>query len=377
MPDTLVFTCKPRALGIKCAKDTGTVITEVVAGSLGQQLGLKVGMKVLKVGATDVKTCADVTLGLARAKKAMQKYTVEVELPETKLAPGGEADMGTAASTKEATARGHRVTTIVSGTNATAAAPTEPPDAEAAAEAAKAKAEAEAEAKAKAAELARRQNGKVTIKYETYDNEFEIVGGALTAAAIDAEYCLSYVMPKCRIHLSKLDGATLTARSIEDDNVKERWKYYLKEEAIAMPAPNEDGETPAIAANVRFHGLLDGDTYHVYITEDSEEEAKMMARAKVIWARADKGVEMSGNAAEARQEGCSCIEGNPCVNEYICLDWHNRFAVAAKHGWKGPGAAGAAQTAELKAMSAQELREGGSRYKRLLEERDLAACGYS
>ena len=107
--------------------------------------------------------------------------------------------------------------------------------------------------------------------------------------------------------MSKLDGATLTARSIEDDNVKERWKYYLKEEAIAMPAPNEDGETPAIAANVRFHGLLDGDTYHVYITEDSEEEAKMMARAKVIWARADKGVEMSGNAAD--HMGCYTWDG--------------------------------------------------------------------
>ena len=32
-------------------------------------------------------------------------------------------------------------------------------------------------------------------------------------------------------------------------------------------------------------------------------------------------------------ESCSCLEGNPCVDEYSCKDWHNRFEVAKKHGW--------------------------------------------
>jgi hypothetical protein len=33
-------------------------------------------------------------------------------------------------------------------------------------------------------------------------------------------------------------------------------------------------------------------------------------------------------------ETCSCLYGNPCVDQYICLDWGNRFEVATKNGWK-------------------------------------------
>lgn len=34
-------------------------------------------------------------------------------------------------------------------------------------------------------------------------------------------------------------------------------------------------------------------------------------------------------------ESCSCIYGNPCVDEYGCKDWHSRYAVAKANGWKG------------------------------------------
>ena len=195
-----------------------------------------------------------------------------------------------------------------------------------------ASAAAAAGAAAEAAELLRRQDGFVTLKYEMYAEPFAIAGGSTTAAAVDAEYCLSFVMPKCRIHLSALEGRALTARMVEEQ--QERYAYYVHEEDVPMPPPDEDGEVPAIACNAAYHGLLDGNTYYVYITEDSEEEAKMMAKAKAIWAQAELGVETSGGAAERRPEGCSCIEGNPCANEYICKDWYNRFAVAKKHGWK-------------------------------------------
>ena len=33
-------------------------------------------------------------------------------------------------------------------------------------------------------------------------------------------------------------------------------------------------------------------------------------------------------------ETCSCLYGNPCVDEYICNDWKNRFEIATKNGWK-------------------------------------------
>ena len=43
----------------------------------------------------------------------------------------------------------------------------------------------------------------------------------------------------------------------------------------------------------------------------------------------------AGASGEARTEGCSCIWGNPCEDQYICQDWANRFDVAKKNGWPG------------------------------------------
>ncbi len=36
-----------------------------------------------------------------------------------------------------------------------------------------------------------------------------------------------------------------------------------------------------------------------------------------------------------RKEGCSCVWGNPCVDQYVCLDWNNRYEVAKKNGMRG------------------------------------------
>ena len=38
---------------------------------------------------------------------------------------------------------------------------------------------------------------------------------------------------------------------------------------------------------------------------------------------------------ERTEEGCSCLEGNPCADKYICENWDNRFDVAKRNGWKG------------------------------------------
>ena len=34
---------------------------------------------------------------------------------------------------------------------------------------------------------------------------------------------------------------------------------------------------------------------------------------------------------------CSCKWGNPCLNEYVCKNWANRFQVAKENGWNGHG----------------------------------------
>jgi hypothetical protein len=62
--------------------------------------------------------------------------------------------------------------------------------------------------------------------------------------------------------------------------------------------------------------------------------------AKLI---AEMDVEEAGKADDYSEacremgmtESCSCIEGNPCVNELCCRDWYRRFEIAAKNGWKG------------------------------------------
>eukprot|EP00943_MAST-04B_sp_MAST-4B-sp1_P000214 g214.t1 len=33
-------------------------------------------------------------------------------------------------------------------------------------------------------------------------------------------------------------------------------------------------------------------------------------------------------------ETCSCLYGNPCVDQYVCSDWKNRFEIAKQNGWK-------------------------------------------
>ena len=42
-----------------------------------------------------------------------------------------------------------------------------------------------------------------------------------------------------------------------------------------------------------------------------------------------------GKKEEARTEGCSCIYGNPCTDQYICKNWNDRFEVAKANGWDG------------------------------------------
>lgn len=154
---------------------------------------------------------------------------------------------------------------------------------------------------------AEKEDGDVVFNYSMYNEKFPIKGGQTTAAAIDEVYCLSDVMPGCTIHLSTKP-------------VEERYKAEAAGEIFQYLLEDPPGT---------FRGLEAGETYYVHVTEDEAEFLKSQERAK----RAFAGV----RSEATRGEGCSCIEGNPCGPgaEYTCLDWHNRFAVAKKHGWIG------------------------------------------
>eukprot|EP00434_Breviolum_minutum_P033847 symbB.v1.2.029948.t1/scaffold3326.1/size58984/1 len=160
----------------------------------------------------------------------------------------------------------------------------------------------EEQRKAEEAERERKKqkaNGDVVLKYSMYDEKFPIKDGKITAKEIDETYCLSDVMPGCKIHLS--------SKPSEEKYKMESVFPYIFEEPLGT-----------------FHDLEAGETYHVFVEEDEKEFLKSQEKAKQNFA----GV----RSAATRGEGCSCLEGNPCAQECdaqgnsICKDWANRFA---------------------------------------------------
>lgn len=70
------------------------------------------------------------------------------------------------------------------------------------------------------------------------------------------------------------------------------------------------------------------DRYRLHVDEDPADALKPKTTYKA--AKEDDGL-LGGK----RSEGCSCLFGNPCATPDPCKDWHNRFDVAKKNGWKG------------------------------------------
>ena len=154
------------------------------------------------------------------------------------------------------------------------------------------------------------------------------------AENIDELYCLSDVMPGCTIHLSKVSPAEYTKR-VQDDAAFE--VPYEKEEPW--------GVFQELEVATEGHG---NGQYHVHVVQNAANEAQERRLMEAQWA-ANAAAEAAAAAAagerfhvlkdlyanEGLVETCSCIYGNPCVDEYGCKDWTNRYAVATKNGWKG------------------------------------------
>lgn len=162
------------------------------------------------------------------------------------------------------------------------------------------------------------QNGKVTLIYEQYNEQFDILNGSTTHENIDEVYCLTFVMPNCLIHLSKLNPQE--KRKLEAEG---NLDFFIEE--------NPRGT---------YHGLEVDMTYYVYVEQEAEQLARDQARMKQIASSMEGAKKKDPNGDLVKDDGrvlesCSCIYGNPCVDEYGCKDWDNRFAVATKNGWKG------------------------------------------
>ena len=165
-----------------------------------------------------------------------------------------------------------------------------------------------------------KHNGKVVLNYVMYNEEFAIVDGTLTQAAIDDLYCLSDAMPGCCVHLSR--HPPNVGRQMEADGAPFE-AIFLREDPRGT-----------------YHGLEDDQVLYVYVEEEAAQRARDQARMRAIAQAMDGAPVRDSKGDIVRDDGrsmesCSCIYGNPCVDEYGCKDWDNRYAVAKKNGWKG------------------------------------------
>lgn len=183
----------------------------------------------------------------------------------------------------------------------------------------KTKEEKEVTRKAKEAARQARVTGEITVKYEMYTESFQIKEGSISAEEIDDRLALSFVMPKCKIHLC---GISPQERLEGEDEPGYDPRPFVWEEPEGV-----------------YQGLETGNTYWVFVNQDEEEERKDRERM-----RKRRDFEKSNDPraglkpmddGRGLSENCSCIYGNPCVDEYGCRDWYNRWEVAKKNGWKG------------------------------------------
>jgi len=164
------------------------------------------------------------------------------------------------------------------------------------------------------------QNGEVTICYNHYKKKFNILNGSTSSANIDEEYCLSFVFPNCKLHLSLYSPNDY---SYEEKGLSSRPMMAEKPEGV-------------------YQDLVPDAVYWLHIEEDASENKayikrqEAFAQEQAVKRAAQEANEnaLNGLVVE-KKESCSCIEGNPCAESYCCKDWTNRFEVAKRHGWKG------------------------------------------
>ncbi len=159
-----------------------------------------------------------------------------------------------------------------------------------------------------------KRDGDVRLIYEQYSELFPIVNGSTSQAAVDDVYCLSFVMPDCLVHLSIHDPPTKRQLEIEGKLMD----LFLPESPVGV-----------------YQNLEADKTYYVYV----EQQADQLARDQAITRQrlhTEAQILSKLEKDDGRvMESCSCIYGNPCVDEYGCRDWTNRFAIAKNNGWKG------------------------------------------
>ncbi|CAM9312163.1 unnamed protein product [Chrysoparadoxa australica] len=311
---------------------SGAKVSKVQEGSIAQQSGVQVGWQILKIAGKSIEAGEAILPSLNAARQSKKKYTLVFSLPslapcceeekekeKEKDQPVGmavppEADELNEAQPEEVCGEEEGCQDKGEVNDGAAQDKGEVNDSaaqeqeEAQARADKLKRLEEEKAAAVKAELLAKANGEVILKYELYDEKFEIADNSMTEAAIDETYCLSFVMPGCKIKLC---------------TVSPQEKLQLEQEGKDVPYIDES--PPGV-----YCGLVADETYFVFpIQKEEQLKLDQQRMAKVAIGMEDtEGVKREG-------ESCSCLEGNPCVDEYLCKDWERRLVVAKQNGWKG------------------------------------------
>ncbi|KAG1687987.1 hypothetical protein DVH05_004506 [Phytophthora capsici] len=172
-----------------------------------------------------------------------------------------------------------------------------------------------AEEAAEEVERLRKINGTGLVKliYESYDELFAIENGSTTQANIDEVYCLSFMMPNCLVRLSQHPNPE---------------RFQREESGVFDSLVREDPQGT-------YHDLETDRTYYVVVEQEADQLRRDQEAAKALWDGEIQKQKKTEKEDGRGFESCSCIYGNPCVDEYGCRDWHSRFAVATKNGWKG------------------------------------------
>ncbi|GMF12408.1 unnamed protein product [Phytophthora lilii] len=173
----------------------------------------------------------------------------------------------------------------------------------------------EAAAATEEIERLRKLNGTGMVKliYENYDELFPIEDGSTTQAIIDEVYCLSFVMPNCLVRLSRHPNP----------------ERFQREETGIFDSPVREDPRGT------YHDLEKDQTYYVVVEQEADQLRRDQEATKAHWDGELQKQKKADKDDGRGFESCSCIYGNPCVDEYGCRDWHSRFAVATKNGWKG------------------------------------------
>ncbi|KAF4039096.1 hypothetical protein GN244_ATG08696 [Phytophthora infestans] len=174
---------------------------------------------------------------------------------------------------------------------------------------------AEAAAAAEETQRLRKLNGNGMVKliYDSYDELFPIEDGSTTQANIDEIYCLSFVMPNCFVRLSRHPNPE---------------RFHREESGIFDSLVCEDPRGT-------YHNLEKDQAYYVVVEQEADRLRRDQEATKALWDGDLQKQKKAGKYDGRGFESCSCVYGNPCVDEYGCRDWHSRFAVATKNGWKG------------------------------------------